>query len=515
VTTTEPPTDRLRATTPQHALSSPPRRTETRQLTTEAELRALTQRNRSGQRVALTAADWQSRLSRTIKAIDLAVGTVTGAVVVGALQDGTGLEDAALVLGFPILWVLACMSTRSYEARFLGDGSEEFRRVADAGFRLLTLSALCTFVLQLDHAQQLAFIAIPLTVLATLLGRYGARQSLHRRRAQGQWLHRVLVVGRERACAELIRQLHREPFGGFAVVGVCVDAPRGTDVEGIPIVGSSMSVTQALERTGADTVAIGAWSDLTQHDLRRLSWELEGTGVDLLVAPSLPDASRPRIHIRPVAGLPLVHVEQPEFAGGRRLLKNSLDRLAALCGLALISPLLVVVGLAIRLTSPGPALFRQTRVGADGKTFTIVKFRSMFRDAEARLHDLQDANDNSDGLLFKMRDDPRVTTLGRLLRRFSIDELPQLINVVRGEMSLVGPRPPLESEVSQYSPDMRRRLLVPPGLTGLWQISGRSDLSWEDSVRLDLHYVENWSLALDLLILWRTFWVVAAKRGAY
>jgi len=208
-------------------------------------------------------------------------------------------------------------------------------------------------------------------------------------------------------------------------------------------------------------------------------------------------------------------VEQPEFSGGRRLLKGGTDRLAALLVLLLASPLLLGLALGVRLTSRGGALFRQTRVGVDGRTFTMYKFRSMYADAEARLAGLQALNESSDGLLFKMRDDPRITRIGTWLRRFSLDEVPQLLNVVKGDMSLVGPRPPLPREVAQYGADVRRRLLVRPGLTGLWQISGRSDLSWEESVRLDLHYVENWSLALDLMIIWKTVFAVLRRQGAY
>jgi exopolysaccharide biosynthesis polyprenyl glycosylphosphotransferase len=290
---------------------------------------------------------------------------------------------------------------------------------------------------------------------------------------------------------------------------------QGADVEGVPVVGTSSSILAALASTGADTVAVSAWSDLTQADLRRLSWQLEGSGVSLVVAPSVTDIAGPRIHIRPVAGLPLLHVEQPEFTGGRRLLKNGVDRLAAGLALMLLMPLMMVIAIAIRLTSSGPALFRQTRVGVDGSTFRLYKFRSMHVDAEQRLTALAAANEAGDGLLFKIRHDPRVTDLGRWLRRYSLDELPQLVNILRGQMSVVGPRPPLPAEVAQYGDDVRRRLLVKPGLTGLWQISGRSDLSWQESVRLDLHYVENWSLALDAMIVWKTFFAVVGRRGAY
>ena len=384
----------------------------------------------------------------------------------------------------------------------------------DAGVRLLAVTALISFAFRLEIARAYVLIAFPAAVFFCLLGRHLLRRQLHRRRAAGHSQHAVLVVGRERSASELVRQLRREPYAGFSVVGACVDRLTGRDIEGVPIVGTSTTIVDALRRTGADTVAVGAWSDLTQADLRRLSWQLEGSGVALVVAPSLTDIAGPRIHIRPVSGLPLLHIEEPEFSGGRRLLKECVDRLVALVSLVVLSPFLLLLGLAVRLDSRGPALFRQERTGTDGRSFTMFKLRSMHLDAEARLAHLADSND-SDGLLFKMRDDPRVTRVGTWLRRFSLDELPQLLNVVLGHMSLVGPRPPLPREVSRYELDVQRRLLVKPGLTGLWQISGRSDLSWEESVSLDLRYVENWTLALDLMILWKTFAAVLRRNGAY
>ena len=465
---------------------------------------------------ARTTMRWQRKLVRTLLLLDVLAATI-GAVVALLVRFGADANEIYLgaTLLFPPVWLLSCASTRSYELRFLGTGSEEFRRVFDAGIRLLAAVALLSLAFQFDPARSYVLIAFPLTVLLGLLLRYAARQFLHRLRASGRCLHRVVVVGRERSCAELVRQLRREPFAGFSVVGACIDRTQGPVVEGVPVVGTSSSVIEALKQTDADTVAVGAWSDFNQADLRRLSWELEGSGIALVVAPSLTDIAGPRIHIRPVAGLPLLHVEQPEFSGGRRLLKGSYDRLAALLVLLVGSPVLLALALAVRLTSRGGALFRQTRVGVDGRTFTMYKFRSMYVDAEERLADLQALNENADGLLFKMRDDPRVTPVGKWLRRFSLDEVPQLLNVVKGDMSLVGPRPPLPREVAQYGADVRRRLLVRPGLTGLWQISGRSDLSWEESVRLDLHYVENWSLALDAMIIWKTVGAVLQRRGAY
>ena len=462
------------------------------------------------------AAQWQKSLVRRLVVLDFLSAAVAGLIAL-LVRFGTGAADIYLfvTLAAPVVWVLSCASVRAYEHRFLGTGSEEFQRVFNAGVRLVALTAVVSLAFRLEPARLYVLISLPTTVVLTLLLRYAARQRLHRLRAAGQCLHKVVVVGRERSCAELIRQLSREPQAGFSVVGACIDRAQGPEVEGVPVVGTSSSIVKALRATGADTVAVGAWSDLSQADLRRLSWQLEGSGIDLVVAPSLTDVAGPRIHIRPVSGLPLLHVEEPEFSGVRRLVKNTVDRTAALLGLLVALPLLLVLAIVVRVTSPGPAFFRQERVGTEGEHFTMFKLRSMYTDAEQRLADLQALNQHGDGVLFKMKDDPRVTPVGTWLRRFSLDELPQLFNVVKGDMSLVGPRPPLQSEVSKYHTDVRRRLLVKPGLTGLWQISGRSELSWDESVRLDLHYVENWSLALDAHILWRTAFAVLARRGAY
>jgi exopolysaccharide biosynthesis polyprenyl glycosylphosphotransferase len=462
------------------------------------------------------AAPWQRSLVRTLLVLDFTAAFIA-VLLAAAIRFGSGTPPVylAVTLAAPFVWPLFCASVRAYELRFLGTGSDEFRKVFEAGVRLLALTAVISLAFRLEPARLYVLIALPMTVLLTLVLRYAVRQRLHRLREEGQCQHKVVVVGRERSCAELIRQLRRESHAGFSVVGACIDRTQGPTVEGVRVVGSSTTIIEALRETGADTVAVGAWSDLTQADLRRLSWQLEGSGIDLVVAPSLTDVAGPRIHIRPVSGLPLLHVEEPEFSGGRRLLKATFDRGLSLTALLLLLPLLLGLAVAVRVTSPGPALFRQERVGTDGTHFTMYKFRSMFVDAEERLAELQAQNEASDGLLFKIRNDPRVTPVGRWLRRYSLDELPQLINVVKGDMSLVGPRPPLETEVHRYEQDVRRRLLVKPGLTGLWQISGRSDLSWDESVRLDLHYVENWSLALDAAIVWRTAFAVMGRKGAY
>jgi len=224
--------------------------------------------------------------------------------------------------------------------------------------------------------------------------------------------------------------------------------------------------------------------------------------------------SGPRTTIRPTAGLTLLHVDHPQLSGPRQVLKEVFDRFVAGVALVLLAPLFAAVAAAIRLGDNGPALFTQTRVGKDGRPFKIYKFRTMVVDAEQRLAELQSSND-LDGVLFKMRRDPRITAIGARLRKWSVDELPQLINVFRGEMSLVGPRPALPEEAARYADHVRRRLVVKPGLTGMWQVNGRSNLSWDETVRLDLRYVENWSFALDLQILWKTLPVIFRGSGAY
>ncbi len=420
-----------------------------------------------------------------------------------------------VTLLFPLAWVGVLGLGRAYEARFIGDGTDEFRRVLDSAVRFLAILALLSYLLNWDFARGYAIVAIPLAMVLSLIVRAIGRRVERRAEREGTASRRVLVIGTERSTAELIRRLRRHDDHPFLVVGALVDQAQGDTVEGVPVVGTSRDAADALIRSGADTIAFGAWSTLSQAELRRLSWELEGTHVDILVTPNLTDVSGPRISVRPVAGLPLLHVEKPEFTGFRRVFKGLFDRGVAFVSLVLLAPLFLVLAIAVRLDSHGPAFFRQERVGRAGKTFTMLKFRSMSMDAEARLDDIKAANVHGDGPLLKVVDDPRITRVGKFLRKTSLDELPQLVNVLFGQMSLVGPRPPLPREVAQYENHVQRRLLVKPGLTGLWQVSGRADLSWEDSVRLDLYYVENWSFLLDIAIMVRTVRAVLASRGAY
>jgi exopolysaccharide biosynthesis polyprenyl glycosylphosphotransferase len=340
---------------------------------------------------------------------------------------------------------------------------------------------------------------------------------LHRYRSVGRCRNRVLAVGSAEDVEHLVQQAKRARYDAFEIVAACVPGGRyGLAALGcpVPVVGRPDAAADLAAAVGADTIAVTNDEVLGRDGLRRLAWRLQESELQLLLAPALTDVAGPRVSVRPLAGLPLLHVGAPSFSGTRHVVKTTFDRLLAGLAVTVLLPVVLVIALAIKLDSSGPVLYRQERVGLRGQRFACLKFRSMVQDAEARLASLRQA-DQGNGMLFKMRNDPRVTRVGRFLRRYSLDELPQLLNVLEGSMSLVGPRPPLQSEVDRYESDVRRRLLVKPGITGLWQVSGRSDLPWEESVRLDLYYVENWSPLLDLTIMARTVSAVVRARGAY
>jgi exopolysaccharide biosynthesis polyprenyl glycosylphosphotransferase len=297
-------------------------------------------------------------------------------------------------------------------------------------------------------------------------------------------------------------------------VGVAVTSGEtGGQIEGVAVLPADDDLVEAARAVGAKTLAVTSCPEISPDDVRGLAWRLEGSGIELVVAPSVAEVASPRVRVQPAAGLTLLHLEEPAFRGAKRFVKGSVDRVGAVLALVAAAPVLLLSAVAVSITSSGPVLFRQQRIGRHGEVFSVLKLRTMYADAEERLAEMLECNE-ADGLLFKIREDPRVTAVGRWLRRFSLDELPQLVNVLRGEMSLVGPRP-LPVDGAAFAPAERRRLLVKPGITGLWQVSGRSDLSWDEAVRLDLYYVDNWSPSLDALILFRTVKAVLRRRGAY
>jgi len=458
-----------------------------------------------------------TRYRRQVLAAD---ALVTGAAALLAITlrfDGEAPGAWAWVpIVLPAVWIGIAGLDRVYERRFLGAGTEEFQRVLRSGVVLFATIAVSSYLSRSNISRSVVFFAVPVTVLGALAVRKFLRVRLHHARAAGIGLQRTVVLGDAEGAVDLVHLLRHSTHRGMQPVGVCLSASPVTpsDLDGVPVMGGPQDILAAVEATGAHVVAVVSHPDLWGHPLRELAWALEDLDVELVVSPGIIEVAGPRLSVRPLAGLSLLHLERPTASSADLLLKAVFDRALGTAITLALAPLLIAIAVAVRVTSPGPALFRQTRVGVGGREFSIYKFRSMVPDAERRLLDLT-GQDEGNGVLFKMRSDPRVTPLGAFLRRYSLDELPQLINVVKGDMSLVGPRPPLPSEVAGYSAEAIRRLRVRPGMTGLWQVSGRSDLTWEQSLLLDLRYVDNWSMTLDLSILWRTVRAVVQGRGAY
>lgn len=493
------------------------------------------QRSRFAARSSLQTdrARWQAEYVRNLAATDFAAVCVAVAVAqivrFGARAESTDLDwppnssvgysSVSLVLAMLWMGFLALLNTRS--PRVIGAGADEYRLIASATFRLFGVLAIASLLFRMDIARGYLAIAFPLGLLLLLINRRAWRRYAVTQRQSARYLTSVLVVGGRGAVSGMAEAFVRDKSLGYAVVGVCTpegptedDSAIEVDGEQIPIVGRDEEVVQEVKRTDADTVALTATDHLNPAQIKRLVWSLEELGVDLIVTPGLVDIAGQRLRSRPVAEMPMLHIEKPQYDRAKSLSKQSFDFAFALVALVLVLPVLLVVAAAVKVSSRGPVFYLSERMGLDGEPFQMIKFRSMYEDADKHLDALVKQNEGA-GPLFKMHDDPRITPVGRVLRKFSIDELPQFFNVLLGQMSVVGPRPPLRSEVEKYDGHVRRRMLVRPGVTGLWQISGRSDLSWEEAVRLDLYYVENWSMMQDLQIIKRTLRVVTRSEGAY
>lgn len=466
---------------------------------------------------------WRRTYSRWLTFSDC--GSIIVAVgLAQKLRFGTWSETAYSQVSIVIasVWMAMLAMHHSRSQQMIGSGAEEYRRVWLGTISAFGGVAIISMLLKLEIARGYLMIALPTGLLLLVLFRWIARRLLVRARMEhGRCVTRVLVVGNASAVRDLATALTREPWSGYQVVGAWIPGSANLDpieVRGIgslPTYGSESSIVDVAMANNSHAIAVAATEQIDGRRIRDLSWELEGFNIDLLLAPGVLDVAGPRLHMRPVAGLPLIQVEKPRYHGAKQLQKRFFDvtfsGLVLLCGL----PLLVAIAIAIRMTSKGTIFYRQERVGLDGVAFEMIKFRTMVDGADARLNDIVNLNESIGGVLFKIREDPRITSVGRVLRKYSLDEIPQFINVLKGDMSVVGPRPPLASEVKMYDENAKRRLLVHPGITGLWQISGRSDLSWEDSVRLDLYYVENWSMVADILIALKTAKAVLCHRGAY
>lgn len=465
------------------------------------------------------ARPWKVRLRAILLAVDLAAIGITLVVVslipVGAadvvavgmdrIPVGTGVRSTVLA----VVWIIALGVSRSRVPRVIGDGLEEFKRVAQGTILTFGWVAIVGFLFQLTLSRRYFMLAFPLGLLLLIAGRWIVRQYIRRQRFAGTFLDRSLIVGLpedvERVSTEIRRSSGIAPVASY-ITRYTEDFDTLTE--------HRASIVAEARRHDVDAVIVAGDLPGGPDEVRYLSWDLESTKADLILASRLIDVAAPRIHLRPLAGIPLVHVSLPRFTGWSYVVKRAMDVVFSTFALLLLAPVFAGIALAIKLDDRGPVFYRQVRTGVNGEPFRIWKFRSMSVNAHERKAEIEAANE-ADGPLFKMKVDPRVTRVGRILRATSLDELPQFLNTLHGSMSVVGPRPPLPEEVDSYDPAAHRRLLIKPGITGLWQVSGRSNLSWADGLRLDLNYVENWSPLSDIAIIARTAVAVLRREGAY
>ena len=453
----------------------------------------------------------------------LRFGRLQGLLQLDELPIPYWLVGVLLGLGW---WVwLELRGTRG--VRLIGNGAEEAKQVVTASLTLFAAIAIASYAFNVPTARGYILIALPVGTLTLLGGRMWARRQLMRRRSRGLNMSRTMVVGRFPGAVELVGELQSRPDAGFDPVVVYMPTSHHKLPESLASVRlpenalaseerpSVQGIMRACREHDVETLVMAAAVPLSTTEIRHLGWALADERIRLVMNTGLTDVAGPRIHTQQLAGLPLIHVATPRFTRAKKIVKRCIDIAGSLTALILLFPVMLVLGILVKAHDGGPAFFAQERVGIDGTRFKMLKFRSMYTDAEERKAALLAANESDGGVLFKMKDDPRVTKPGKWMRRYSLDELPQFINVLNGSMSLVGPRPPLASEVDKYEQHVYRRLRVRPGITGLWQVSGRSNLDWNQTVRLDLYYVENWSPVQDMVIMLRTVRAVFASDGAY
>ena len=441
--------------------------------------------------------------------------TVPGVEHANDLSNHLGDGVWALALG----WLIAIALMGGYNPRFATTGTEIYSAILRATVVAAGFSGIALFLTGQPLSRVFFTIFFMIGPVFLLASRFVIRRVINGMRARGHLQSRVVLVGSMPHVDAIARTITRETWLGYDIVGVITPPhdPRRRSRLGIDALGTTDHLADIVREHRPSVLLFTAGSMMTSDEFRRIAWDLEAFDLDVIVVPGMSEIAADRVMMRPVAGLPLVHLEPPRARASLSWSKRAFDIVSTAAGLILISPLLLAIALAVKLGDGGPVLFTQQRVGRDGQLFSFLKFRSMVPDAEkVRAQMLENADrDRGNAVMFKMAEDPRITRVGRVLRRYSLDELPQLWNVLRGDMSLIGPRPALPSEVESYHDDAHRRLSVRPGITGLWQVSGRSDLSWDETVRLDLFYVDNWSFAQDMSILVRTVRAVIASEGAY
>lgn len=442
--------------------------------------------------------------------------------MIAAMQLHADLSYAVLGLVLTLGWFITLTFFRTSDPTILGAGPEEFSRIFRASLVTFGTLAMISIGLSLEMSRGYIAVAFPLGLALLVVERWIWRRRLQVLRRRGHSLTHILVIGGPETASDMALQFQRHPSAGYVVAGVWVPDQEHVDTDHIqvgdariPVAGSATSLRDAVRGAEARSVLVSDSEHLGHGGLRELIWALDGTGVGLQLAPSVVDVVSSRLDMVHIAAMPLLVVRAPTYGQAETWRKLVIERTLAVLAVIVLSPAMAVTAIAVKLSSKGPIFFRQERIGKDGEPFSMLKFRSMYTGADAHLHDLLVAAGQTGTPLPKLRQDPRVTPVGQFIRRYSIDELPQLFNVLRGQMSLVGPRPQREFEMRAADAKTYRRLQVRPGMTGLWQVSGRSNMHWEEALRLDMTYVENWSLAGDLIIMWRTFRAVLSGRGAY
>ena len=445
----------------------------------------------------------------TMITVALAVG-----LVVSSRQSAWLIDPLVAIYGTPIaigfLWLGMLGLRGSYDQRIVGLGTDEFRRILSATLYTFAIVAGTSYLIRADISRAYAFVSLPLGLVLIAFSRLAWRKWLYKQRREGRFLTRTVIVASAATASDLARRLANDSYVGFVEVGR-VGLPIG---DAAALAAWLDAIDGALVLGSASAVAFDPGDTTPQDAVRQLAWRLEGRGIDLLISPGMLDVAGPRLTVRPISGLPLLHLDEVALSRSQRIAKRALDIFGATVGILVLSPVMAACAIVVKTTSSGPILFRQERIGRAGKTFTMLKFRSMRENADLERAQLRSQVEDFDPM-FKLPNDPRVTGVGRALRRWSLDELPQLFSVLGGSMSLVGPRPHPVDDVSRYENDAFRRLALKPGMTGLWQVQGRSDLDWVEALGLDLYYVERWSLSSDVILLARTAGAVLRGRGAH
>lgn len=475
---------------------------------------------------------WRKKYARLLMVTDLLVVTwaVVGAytwrlnpeiriVSVGNryFSPDVPITYATVALVVLLAWWGALALFDSRQPRILGVGAEEYKRVFQASFAVFGGMAILAYLMTADVARSFLAVALPAGMIGLCISRALCRELLRIRRRAGDASTKTIIAGPQYQVSELLAEFQDRPEIGYDIVGVCLDDADAGSVEqigNVPVVGATKNAVEVMQSLNSRALVVAASKDLGPKELQDLGWALDKHRAELIMSPALTNVAGPRIHIRPVSGMPLLHVEGPRLPRSGALIKGTFDRLGSAILILCLSPIFLAVAAAVKGTSKGPALYLQERIGENGEPFKVFKFRSMKVGADAELAALLAAQGTGDVPLFKPENDPRITKVGHFIRKYSLDELPQLFNVLFGTMSLVGPRPQRQSEVDLYEDGAERRLLCKPGMTGLWQVSGRSDMPWQKAMRLDVYYVENWSFTFDLLLLWRTVGVVLRGSGA-